>query len=362
VESSTKSGDINNSIAARYGFAMLATVAGLLVREMLAPFFGAANPYHAAWVAVAFSAWYCGVGPAILTTFVSMLGVWYWFLPPYHSFALEEPRTQIPGMIGFLVFSGFIIVLGEINRRSKARVQQEIAGRLSTKRELTQKEEERFVANERLRALMTALPVGVSFSDDRTCQTIRGNPAAIAQFEVDPEDNLSASAPDLSAAGRQMRFFQNGRAMSNVELPLQRAVSENREIAPMEFEVQLPSGRRWIAESSAAPIHGGSSSPAIRICRNRSIGLFKRDGVFQARFEVDQPDAVRFGRLDGPAGALDPGDALPVRRPDFELARDGRAQCPGNGLASLPRRIHFHAAAGAESMEAAFRPCGGQRR
>jgi PAS domain S-box-containing protein len=234
---------------------MLATVAGLLVREMLAPFFGAANPYHAAWVAVAFSAWYCGVGPAILTTFVSMLGVWYWFLPPYHSFALEEPRTQIPGMIGFLVFSGFIIVLGEINRRSKARVQQEIAGRLSTKRELTQKEEERFVANERLRALMTALPVGVSFSDDRTCQTIRGNPAAIAQFEVDPEDNLSASAPDLSAAGRQMRFFQNGRAMSNVELPLQRAVSENREIAPMEFEVQLPSGRRWIAESSAAPIH-----------------------------------------------------------------------------------------------------------
>lgn len=255
MESSIKSGETRNSIAVRYGFAVLAALTGLLLREMLSPLFGAANPYHAAWAAVAFSAWYCGAGAAVLTTFVSMFGVWYWFLPPYHSFALQEPRTQIPGMIGFLVFSGFIIVLGETSRRSKARLQQEIAERLCAKQKLTEKEEERFAASERLRALMTALPVGVSFSEDRTCQNIQGNPAAVAQFEVKPEDNLSASALDPSAPGRQLRYFQNGRELSDVELPLRRAVDENREIAPMEFEVQMPSGRRWIAESSAAPIH-----------------------------------------------------------------------------------------------------------
>jgi PAS domain S-box-containing protein len=255
VERSTKSGDLSNSIAARYVSAVLAALTGLLLRDMLSPFFGATNPYHTAWAAVAFSAWYCGAGPAILTTIISMFGVWYWFLPPYHAFALQDPKTQIPGMIGFLAFSGFIVVLGEMNRRSKARLQQEITERLLGMQKLTEKEKERFAANERLRALMTALPVGVSFSDDRTCQTITGNPAALAQFEAGPTDNLSASALDPNAPGRQLRFFQNGRALSEAELPLQRAVKEDRVIAPMEFEVQMPSGRRWITESYAAPIH-----------------------------------------------------------------------------------------------------------
>lgn len=37
-------------------------------------------------------------------------------------------------------------------------------------------------AKQRWQALMNALPVGVSFSDDLTCQRIPGNPAVLAQF------------------------------------------------------------------------------------------------------------------------------------------------------------------------------------
>ncbi|MGE5664006.1 MAG: PAS domain-containing protein, partial [Deltaproteobacteria bacterium] len=40
----------------------------------------------------------------------------------------------------------------------------------------------------------------------------------------------------------------------DTELPLQRAVSENRDIPPTELEIELPSGRRWFAEASAAPL------------------------------------------------------------------------------------------------------------
>ncbi len=109
-------------------------------------------------------------------------------------------------------------------------------------------------SEERLQALMKALPVGVSFSDDQTCQRITGNLAVLAQFEIGPQDNLSASAPDSNAPGRQVRFFKDGRETSGIELPLQRAVAENREIAPMELEVLLPSGRRWFSEASGAPI------------------------------------------------------------------------------------------------------------
>ncbi len=103
-------------------------------------------------------------------------------------------------------------------------------------------------------ALMCAVPVGVSFSDDPTCQRITGNPAVLAQFAVRPEDNLSASAPDDTAPGRQVRFLRDGRPITDAELPLQRAVAENAIIPPMELEVRLPGGRRWFADASGAPV------------------------------------------------------------------------------------------------------------
>ena len=101
---------------------------------------------------------------------------------------------------------------------------------------------------------MDALPVGVSFSDDLSCRNITGNPCLFAQFEISPHDNISASALDPAAPGRLVRFFQDGREIRDTELPLQGAVAENEVIASVELEVHLPSGRRWIAEASGAPI------------------------------------------------------------------------------------------------------------
>ncbi len=117
-----------------------------------------------------------------------------------------------------------------------------------------QDQTERKRAELRLRALMNALPVGVSFSEDPSCRRITGNPAAMAQFEMKPEDNISASAGDADALGLKVRYFSNGRLITEAELPLQKAVSENREIAPMELEVVLPSGRRWITTTTGAPV------------------------------------------------------------------------------------------------------------
>ena len=120
--------------------------------------------------------------------------------------------------------------------------------------ERKQAEERLFETNQRLQALMEALPVGVSFSDDPTCQRITGNPAVLAQFGIGPEDNLSASAPDSAAPGRQVRFFREGREISDAELPLQQAVRYGRTMPAMELEVRLPGGQAWFAEASGAPV------------------------------------------------------------------------------------------------------------
>ncbi len=116
-------------------------------------------------------------------------------------------------------------------------------------------EQELFETQQRLKALLEALPVGVHFSDDATCQRISGNAATLAQFDATPEDNISASALEEDAAGRHTKYSSNGRLLTEFELPLQRAVSEDRIIPPVELEIELPSGRRWIAEASGAPIH-----------------------------------------------------------------------------------------------------------
>jgi PAS domain S-box-containing protein len=103
----------------RYVLAILSAAVALFLRGLLTPLLGNHNPYHTVWLAVVFSAWYCGLGPSIVTTLLGTLGVWYWFEPGFHSFAIQD-RADVYGMIGFLVFSGAIIALGESNRRGFA--------------------------------------------------------------------------------------------------------------------------------------------------------------------------------------------------------------------------------------------------
>ena len=115
-------------------------------------------------------------------------------------------------------------------------------------------EQQRMEIAQRLDALLKALPVGVAFSDDPSCRRVTGNPTLCAQFDVEPTDNVSASAADAAAPGRRVQYWRNGQEVGAAELPLQRAVAESQVIPPMELEVELPSGRRWVSDVSGAPI------------------------------------------------------------------------------------------------------------
>jgi len=106
---------INQQIA-RYGLGILAAIAALLLRKLLMPLLGSENPYHTAWAAVVFAAWYCGIGPAIVTVAITVVGIDFWFLRPPASMRLTD-RAQIFGILGYLVLCGVIIALGESTRR-----------------------------------------------------------------------------------------------------------------------------------------------------------------------------------------------------------------------------------------------------
>src|ERR1051326_1758573 len=93
----------NPSAAQRYALAVLAAVLALVLREVLSGWLGTTNPYHTVWAAVVLSAWYCGLWPAIVTTFLSLIGVCSFFVPPVHSFHLAHAEAAIPRAIGFVV-------------------------------------------------------------------------------------------------------------------------------------------------------------------------------------------------------------------------------------------------------------------
>ena len=88
-------GDKGYDVVQRYAFGVSAAIAALLLRQLLQPLLGENNPYHTVWAAVVFSAWYCGLGPSIVTALISLVGVWYWFVPPRHSFVLHDPKLSL---------------------------------------------------------------------------------------------------------------------------------------------------------------------------------------------------------------------------------------------------------------------------
>jgi len=122
MSSTDPSGRKAAQTAFRYALAVLIAACAVALRYWLTPFLGNANPYHTAWVAVVFSAWYCGLGPSIVATLFSLFGVNNWLLSAMQSGGAID-KTAIWGMLGFLVLSAMIIALSEATRRAKAQQQ-----------------------------------------------------------------------------------------------------------------------------------------------------------------------------------------------------------------------------------------------
>jgi signal transduction histidine kinase len=104
-----------------YALALLATALILAIRGALDPVLGTYVPYLLVFPAIAFSSRYCGVGPSILTTVLAFLGEQYWFIPPFHTFAVAGGLQQ-SNAVAYFVVSAFVIAFAESGRRTLARL------------------------------------------------------------------------------------------------------------------------------------------------------------------------------------------------------------------------------------------------
>jgi len=236
-------------VARRYGLAILAAIVALWFRRLLSPFLGESNPYHTVWAAVFFSAWYCGLGPSISTALISLLGVWYWFLPPTGSFTLRDPKTAISGMLGFLVLSTLVIALGEANRRSLARSRWAEEQQRRAHQELDQKVRERTAdlnrANEGLRELTSRLQ---QIRDEERRHISRELHDSVGQL-------LAALSMNIATVQRQSDKLdaQGARAVSENAAMVEQIAREIRTIShllhpPLLDAAGLASALRWYVD------------------------------------------------------------------------------------------------------------------
>jgi len=252
VQGSATPGAKSKSISASYALAVGAAIAALMFRRILEPWLGLNNPYHTVWLAVVFSAWYCGLGPSILATLISGLGVWYWFLPPVGSFAVENAPTTISGMVGFLFFSSFIIALGEANRRSRSRLQSEIADRITVEQNLRVTERALRQSEERLRIAQKAARSGTWESKYEPRELIT-SPELRELYGLPPDtDRLD---------GGSFRQMINAEDLQNVDSVLAQAIASHSGDLRIEFRItRLDGALRWV-ESVARIFYHENGKP-----------------------------------------------------------------------------------------------------
>jgi signal transduction histidine kinase len=233
----------------RYVLAILIAIGALFFRQLLLPLLGESNPFHTAWPAVIFAAWYCGMGPAIVTAILEVVGIWYWFLPPAHTFTLSDHKSELSGMVGFLVFSGFIIALGEAYRRSLFRSQSAEQRLQKAHDELERTVKERTVdltrANENYRELSVQV---LRLQDEERRRIARELHDGVGQILAALSMNIARVRHESDKLSNEAAAAISENAFMVEELNRQIRTMSHLLHPPMLDEIGLSSALRWYVD------------------------------------------------------------------------------------------------------------------
>ena len=226
-----------------YALALLAIAVALLIRGALNPLLGDSLPYVILLPAVAFSAWYCGVGPSVVSVIVALVGAKYWFIPPVHSFSLATTAHSI-GMLAFLLASGFVVTVGEACRRENEKLRRS-QGALEDR--VKERTADLAKVNQSLRELTARL---LQLQDEERRRFARELHDSVGQVLAALSMNLSTARTDLE------RLAKTVDTLSESETLVQEMSKEVRTIShllhpPLLDEAGLSSALRWYIDGFA---------------------------------------------------------------------------------------------------------------
>jgi K+-sensing histidine kinase KdpD len=100
----------------RYTAALLALVMAIALGDAMGPLRSGFLSFGLGFLALAFSSWYCGIGPSFLVMVLGLSAVKYWLIPPVHMVRIATSVSAFELLV-LTVISAAIIALGESCRR-----------------------------------------------------------------------------------------------------------------------------------------------------------------------------------------------------------------------------------------------------
>lgn len=226
-----------------YSVALLAIGVALLFRGTLNPVLGRGILYVFLLPAVAFSGWYCGVGPAVVSVVAAVVGAKYWFIPPVHSFDLPAVTDSIDLLV-FLLASGFIITAGEVRRRQSEQLRR---SQVALEDRVKERTAELDRTNQSLRELTARL---MQLQDEERRRFARELHDSVGQLLAALSMNLSVARTDIE------RLTKTAKTLSEGEALVQEMSTEVRTIThllhpPLLDEAGLSTALRWLIDGFA---------------------------------------------------------------------------------------------------------------
>jgi signal transduction histidine kinase len=130
----------NQSIVPRFFLAVSTAVLAVLLRGLLDPVLGHVAFYATVYMTVAFCALVAGLAPAVLNAVLGFAGIFYFFVDPRHSVSI--PRSEVHGVIGFVLVSFFLLALGVANRNKQLKLNATVSALTSEAAERRRAEQE----------------------------------------------------------------------------------------------------------------------------------------------------------------------------------------------------------------------------
>jgi signal transduction histidine kinase len=223
----------------RYTAACLATAAALAVGGTLKPILGDFTSAIVLFPAMAFAAWHCDVGPSILATVLTLLGVKYWLFPPLYPFSISA--LQALALATIVEVFAIVVFLGEARLRENDALRLE-HGELEEK--VGQRTAELDAANQRLRELTARL---MQSQDDERRRIARELHDSVGQTLAALSMNLTKVETDIE------RLHQTARTIADSSTLVQEMNKEVRTISyllhpPLLDEAGLKSALRWYVD------------------------------------------------------------------------------------------------------------------
>jgi PAS domain S-box-containing protein len=214
-----------------YGISLAVTAIAITARYILDPLLGNQLHFTPLFGAIAFSVWYGGLGPALLSTLLGYLAVEWLFMEPRYAF--DPNMLSFTSLAVFLASSTIVISLGNTMRRAQRHAHQSARVAVERKREAESRLVEQKRVEEALREserkfslIYHKLPFAATLSSPQDGTIVDVNEQFEGIFGYNKEEAVGKTSIDLGinpdAEGRQrlLHEVQAQGSVRNLEIEL----------------------------------------------------------------------------------------------------------------------------------------------